>query len=447
MSPLQFTLKRLYGFLEQIRTLKESEFPYAHSKEALAKIEELTIGRIDTLEGLTPSSSERIKTLLCSQALTHIVRYINLLGFIIRSVDVRNAFEVYWPLLRLARDVLEPHISPQEQTTKLILSSEWVYSPLTFTEIPDLDGFVMIGLPAHESTNPLLIPLAGHELGHSVWSSMKLPSAIKTLAKDAIRIVIESRWDEYRQHFAPSLETPDQFRFGDLTTVYTWQKSFDWVRTQAEETFCDFVGVKLFGSSYLYAFAYLLSPYYASPRSPRYPNLIPRVRNMIFAAEQFGVQNIDNYERLFNNLTEPSTTITDKFQLQVADEALNQLLRFLLDSVERYISVSKAILPTKSETDRICNILRHSVPATRVASVADIINAGWILYEEKESDLKQEAVLRELILKNIEVFEIEQILKTPEVAADSAVVVEQIFPLPEVVVDPLVVVDSEDAVG
>ena len=58
---------------------------------------------------------------------------------------------------------------PANRETRLILSSEWDYSPFMYDQITDLPSFVFIGLPACESANPLLLPLAGHELGHSVW--------------------------------------------------------------------------------------------------------------------------------------------------------------------------------------------------------------------------------------------------------------------------------------
>ena len=39
-----------------------------------------------------------------------------------------------------------------------------------YGSVNNLPGFVFIGLPAPESANPFLIPLGGHELGHSAWT-------------------------------------------------------------------------------------------------------------------------------------------------------------------------------------------------------------------------------------------------------------------------------------
>ena len=74
---------------------------------------------------------------------------------------------MYAPVLRLARRLLGPD-------TKLLLSSEWDYSPFVYLPTRDLPEFVLIGVPAYESSNPLLISLAGHELGHNVWNQQDL---------------------------------------------------------------------------------------------------------------------------------------------------------------------------------------------------------------------------------------------------------------------------------
>lgn len=58
----------------------------------------------------------------------------------------------------------------------------------SFTDLPN---FVLIGFPAPESGNPLLIPLAGHELGHTVWKGRSLASKYKKSIEDTILSLIE----------------------------------------------------------------------------------------------------------------------------------------------------------------------------------------------------------------------------------------------------------------
>jgi hypothetical protein len=38
LNPLEYTVKRLQAFLEEIRRLSTSEFPYGHSEEALREL-------------------------------------------------------------------------------------------------------------------------------------------------------------------------------------------------------------------------------------------------------------------------------------------------------------------------------------------------------------------------------------------------------------------------
>jgi hypothetical protein len=99
-----------------------------------------------------------VKQTACQIANMTISRFHSLLRFVLRSTNVRNAFELFDPLLRMSQKLIG-------KDTKLILSSEWSFSPFTYVGVfPELPGFVFIGIPASESGNALIIPAAGHEL-------------------------------------------------------------------------------------------------------------------------------------------------------------------------------------------------------------------------------------------------------------------------------------------
>ncbi|MBU4231996.1 MAG: hypothetical protein L6277_10310 [Desulfobacterales bacterium] len=203
MSPLEYTLKRLRAFLDEIRHLSTSEFPYRQSKDALQILEKIFEKYRSFLE-----DSKRDKILdegTCKNVNRGIVTYLPILGFILRSTNVRNAFEVYGPTLRIAGAILEPHLPLTKRRTRLILSSEWNYSPLVYRELPTLPGFALIGLPAPESSNPLLIPLNGHELGHVVWERKKINLEIRKKIKEKILEIIMSRWDKFQKLFPDTL--------------------------------------------------------------------------------------------------------------------------------------------------------------------------------------------------------------------------------------------------
>src|SRR5207247_1253486 len=87
----------------------------------------------------------------CRLTLDDLFTYLPFLGFILRSTNVRNAFEFLGPFRRLAGEVLEPQVTPDKRETKLLFSSEWDYTPFTYFSVPQLRRYVLIGLPAPES--------------------------------------------------------------------------------------------------------------------------------------------------------------------------------------------------------------------------------------------------------------------------------------------------------
>jgi hypothetical protein len=256
MSLLETARKRVQAVLDEIKRITQYEFPYKGSEQALKKVEQVFNARLASLNALNDQSDLGLIRQTCSLGLRDVAVYLPLLGFIIRSTNVRNSFEVFRPLLRMARAVLEPATPKDQQQTQLIVSSEWEYSPFVFREIPGLLGFVLIGLPAAESPNPLLIPLAGHELGHSVWASNNsgVRAALRPAVIGQILAVIRGRWGEYQTAF-PHIPITQAELDQDLAAIASWQPAFSWALEQTEETFCDCLGIRLFGTSYLEAFA------------------------------------------------------------------------------------------------------------------------------------------------------------------------------------------------
>src|SRR4051812_25114337 len=70
--------------------------------------------------------------------------------------------------------------------------------PFVFSELPN---FVLIGLPASESDNPLIIPLAGHELGHSVWKIYDLSRRFTPAIEASILQEINASWSGFEKVF------------------------------------------------------------------------------------------------------------------------------------------------------------------------------------------------------------------------------------------------------
>jgi hypothetical protein len=344
--------------------------------------------------------------------------YSPLLGFILRSTNVRNAFEVVGPFLRLTRQVLDAGQSVAANQTRLLFSSEWDYSPFTYPAIPDLPGYLFIGLPAPESGNPLLVPLAAHELGHSAWIRNGLEAEYRPLAKAEIVKLIEARWIDYTELFRPRATLKPADLTTDLFALESWSLAFNLCLKQAEETLCDCLGLRLFGTSYLHAFAYLLSPGFER-RSVGYPSTQARIANLLNAAASYDVGAPDQYEELFGTDKAVDLVRSDEFQLAIADGALKALVPAIIARAAEIAETAKLPVASAGEEDRILKRFSKGVPAEHCKTIVDIVNAGWraMLGTDTLEQLpvkpdRRGAVLKELLLKNFEVYEIEQIQST-----------------------------------
>lgn len=440
MDLLTYARERIRSVLEQIDQLDESEFPYPHSQAVLGIIRDLFLSISAGLDGLDEKSDPPMVKSRCGLSLRALFRYLPRLGFILRSTNVRNAFEVFGPLLRIAQEVLEPGVEKEDRTTKLLLSSEWNYSPLTYPQAADLPGVVFIGFPAPESANPMLMPLAGHELGHAIWSKEKLDHRFKPDVKNSVLNYIKSHWTDYQATF------PYVSKKEDLTTdmfaQQTWAPALNLSLKHAQETFCDFVGLRIFGQAYLHAYAYLLAPNVSSPRSAYYPNAMKRVDNLIRAArcdrykvevrndkgdlveeipdayKDLLVEVPNGYRDLFHDRPESNVGQADRYRLKVADGVLDDMFDTLAIKTDELIRSTGIQLPDAGQAQEIYGRFKKVVPANGCRCLADILNAAWIAFWDRRlwEDIprivpEMSVILRELVLKNIEIFEVEQIRK------------------------------------
>lgn len=343
----------------------------------------------------------------CSTSLYDLFAYIPVLGFILRSTNSRLAFEVHGPLLRIARRLIA-------DTTRLLISSEWDYSPFVYLPLDPLPDFVLVGLPATESSNPLLLPLAGHELGHHVWRIGKLEDRFRDkITEIIIGELTSTKWAEYNSIF------PD-FTKADLNTnilaQQTWAPAYTWAAKQAEEVFCDFLGIRVFGESYLHAFSYLLAPGTEGERSMQYPNIERRVGYMAGAAQAMGLVVPTGFADEFQKENEP-TDPARSLLIGMADTAVSKLTGDLTMTVSTHCK--KQSIPTRDLTEvaRISHEFSHVIaPAGDIRCLADIVNAGWNCFHSEKlwDDCPQirpddkDRILADLVLKTIDVFEFEQ---------------------------------------
>lgn len=416
MLTIQYSCDRIETILEQIAILEQSEFPYEHSREALGKLRHLFEDRLDKLRTHPSDSDPDVTRTLCATILSDVFLYVPLLGFILGSTEVRNAFELYPQLLRLARQVLGENI-------RLILSSEWGgYSPFTIREITGLKDFVLIGLPVPESQNPLLIPLAGHELGHNVWRSQRLAEKYQNAIEKDILDQVIARAPEYRMHFDHDVHPGGAHQ--DIFVYNTVAHFVQHALKQTEEYFCDFVGLYIFDAAYLHAFAYLLAPGLSGERSFRYPNYGDRVNSLIKAADFFrysfgeGYSVPQDYADLFKDQTEPSPRSSVRFLLSLADHASGSLTSTIMREVQELLSFAGIPQLPQAGLKKLLSAYRFAVPTLEATSLAEILNAAWQIFHDAHfwehlgitSRAPRLKILKELVLKNIEVLEIKSLV-------------------------------------
>jgi hypothetical protein len=307
-------------------------------------------------------------------------------------------------MLRIARRLLGPD-------TRLILSSEWHFSPFAFVGYQYLPGVVLIGLPAPESSNPFLLPLAGHELGHSAWPGFGLDLEMERVVARAILDEIKIRWNDCKAYF--HVTNPDEVET-DLIVRPMWKPAWDWALRQCEEHFCDFVGLRIFGEAFLYAFAYLLAPHRRGSRPLIYPNLRTRAECLVKAAVAYGFSVPQDYAELFENLTDPAPEqIRETLLLSLADAVRARFVNSLQLKADEIVTQAGFVRASTETLDNCVKRLSLMVPIEGSNGLENILNAAWRgwktpnFFLEVEHNTKRIENLREVVLKSIEILEIE----------------------------------------
>jgi hypothetical protein len=221
-----------------------------------------------------------------------------------------------------------------------------------------------------------------------------------------------ARWPDFQKTFG--VAKPATELLNDLFLRSIWTQSYKLAARQIEELFCDVIGLRLFGESFLYSFIYLISPYIGD-RAPHYPALAARVQILLEAAKRFVIDVPDGFSSYFSD---PPKTLNsgDKFILDMGDAASNALAPDLIAAVEAHIASTKMVLPNNAERDRIVKHFCALSPASNVRSLGDIVNAGWkirldwTMWSGFDFNAKTRVeVLNDLVFKTMEVSEFESL--------------------------------------
>ncbi len=387
----------------QINSASLADYAYADGQAALTILQGRTrsaIARIRDTESLSPTTLNSV----LRDANFLLIRATYIIGIIVRSTSVRNGFELYAPFLDICHKLLG-------DDARLILSSEWQYVPFTYPQsLQELPNFVIIGLPASESDNVLIFPSAGHELGHSVW----IKHALATILGPIIISYIDEAFLQARSEIELNFQIPRTADFEqDMFVQMVKSSVFKSAIAQTEEYFSDFLGMILFGESYLHAFEFLIAPQLSGARSSSYPDTHRRSKVISdYALTKLGI-TIDAYSDSFIS-DQPPATAQDKLILRLADVVTERVLEQTYSTALGVVTDAKVSTPTAAQTQVVEKDFVQGVPFDGDAAIGDLINAAWHIYKSMEQAVftkqgrEPDEYLSDLVLKSAEIHEIKR---------------------------------------
>jgi hypothetical protein len=383
--------RRIASFIEQIDILAESSFPHNDGRKVLATIRE-EFQKLTRLVDLPPTATDALADRVCLGVALRISEFTEILGLVLRSTNVRNSFELHYVLKAMVEQVLG-------QQTDLLISSEWAFVPFTYPIGLDLlPDVVLIGSPAPESENPLIVPLAGHEIGHSAWRVTDAEADLSV----ALLVEVDAAISANR----PAAPEQEDDLVARSRVGVVRDRCAAHALNQLEEVYCDLIGLYLFGPSYLYAFDYLLGPGGAD-RSLDYPSDSDRVVILVTVAGELGIE-VD--PALHERWTPANSNQDERRLTSIVDQAVAAMIPQLKAHVLDFVKGRGLTPPSGADIDRVYAAFRRHQPYAEHASLGAIISAGWKMLRN-EGDLTADGeratfkVLCDLIWKTIEVTE------------------------------------------
>jgi hypothetical protein len=356
------------------------------------------------IASVSMAPSDEALRIACSASLDMLrIVLVPLLGMILRSSNLRLAFELYYPLKRLTAMLYGRSF---ETSPVLLLSSDWKYYP--DTHVGQSFDMVIVGFPAVESSNALIVPLAGHELGHNLWRDNGMQHAFDSRISVMLRTVIAGQF--WQQLLAQEFGTvnaqlskhgmQDDVQVSELITDLTKV-----VLGHLEEHFCDAVGLRLFGEAYLRSLCYLCLPGYP-PQGLAYPQLRDRIERLRTLATTIGVQWCVDQSQCYRYVR----------SLDAKSSVVGQVVETFISAVQQ---TALAILDERNapqrdvaRVERIARQFRSLVPAAGKEHLTDLINAAWLVSHDQETAhsygvemSRWREVVNQMTLKSCEVSE------------------------------------------
>jgi hypothetical protein len=231
MSLYHSSQYKLRNIQRTVDSLLDGDFPLRAGEQALWRLKDVFTRFNTQLDRANRLDNPETLVQVAQNINLKILQTLPILGFILRSTNVRNAFEMIEPLHTIARSALQG-------TPHLILSSEWDYVPFAYPQsLEDLKSFILIGLPASEASSALLMPVAGHELGHATWRNQGIGASLQRdlQARCLAHYELPANKSDFSRIFKDS---PDDL-FGKNLLAEAIEESSTYASFQAEELFSD----------------------------------------------------------------------------------------------------------------------------------------------------------------------------------------------------------------
>lgn len=387
---LSAAIFKIEQFIYHLDRVASGGFPHNDGKSALDDIRGVFERLREKLKAIPEETDDALVVQYFREVRDQVEVYTRILGIILRSTNLRNNFEIYHPLKRLSKLFLGEDV-------RLLISSEWEFIPFTYPmNIRDVPNLILVGSPATEAQNLLVTPLAGHEIGHSIW--------VRAALKKKFAPIIQTYVNDYLS--TNPLDVDDPGTSDTLLPDVRKALIETSLNRKTEEAFCDLLGLKIFGTAYLYAFEYYMAPG-RSRVSQDYPSDIVRLRLLRAFASRVGVSAPDD---IFSQWETPSLQSGRRALFEIADKILVSFSDEVFETVEEVASSSDLPMIRVEVVQNIISCFDRFEPYGHQAEYAEIINALWIsankLDLRKAEKPKMLNALTEIALKTVEVSEV-----------------------------------------
>lgn len=361
---------KLNQFVEHLDQWLADGFPHDDGIWALDEIRKLTIEKQKRLLRANSNLGSETVALSYDSVKRFVFKHTKTLGIISGSKNVKNNFEIYFPLKRLACELLGDE-------TRLLLSSDWEFIPFTWSiGTRNLPNLILVGSPATEAPNLLSIPLSGHEIGHSIFLKEKLREFFRDQAKSILAKV-----------------DPEETEVDENSIL-----------AKIEEIFCDLFGLWIFRDAYLLSFEYFLAPGLGDA-TQSHPTDIARLEIMKRACDR-----TDFPIHVTSGVVDDWVPINNKESIdQRVDNELIQSSDLIFEYLNEYLQGKEIGVPNPQKVSEIGQCFRRNEPYDGEPMLSEVVIAFWneakLLDLRKKEDYRLFNALNDMAIKCVEVSE------------------------------------------